>query len=40
MKLSNKNIDTIKDYFKDKPVPKAFLFGSYSRKGASEKQRR
>ena len=31
MKLSNTDIKTIKDYFKDKPVLKAFLFGSYSR---------
>ena len=30
MKLSNKDIETIKDYFQDKPVLKAFLFGSYS----------
>ncbi|MEO6233298.1 MAG: nucleotidyltransferase domain-containing protein [Ferruginibacter sp.] len=31
MKLSNEEIDSIKDYFKDKPVLKAFLFGSFSR---------
>ena len=36
MKLSNKDIDTIKNYFQDKPVLRAFLFGSFSRKEASE----
>jgi len=35
MKLSHKDINIIKDYFKDKPVLRAFLFGSYSRKEAS-----
>ncbi len=34
MKLSNKDIETIKNYFQDKPVLKAFLFGSYSRETA------
>jgi len=29
MKLSKKNIKIIQDYFKDKPVLKAYLFGSY-----------
>jgi len=36
MKLTNSDINTIQDYFKDKPVLKAFLFGSYARKEASE----
>lgn len=36
MLLSDKEIKTIKDYFRDKPVLRAFLFGSYSRKEASE----
>lgn len=36
MKLSDKDIDTIKNYFKDKPVLRAFLFGSFSRKEASK----
>ena len=36
MKLSNQDIDTIRDYFQDKPVLRAFLFGSFSRKEASE----
>ena len=36
MKLSKKDINTIKDYFQDKPVLRAFLFGSFSRKEASE----
>ncbi|MCO6497875.1 MAG: nucleotidyltransferase domain-containing protein [Chitinophagaceae bacterium] len=34
MKLSKKEIETIKNYFADKPVLKAFLFGSYSREAA------
>ncbi len=34
MTLSYNDIRTIKDYFKDKPVLKAFLFGSYSREEA------
>jgi len=34
MKLSNEDINAIKDYFKDKPVLKAFLFGSFSREEA------
>ena len=36
MKLSNPDINTIKDYFQDKPVLRAFLFGSFSRKDASK----
>ena len=36
MKLSNQDINTIKDFFQDKPVLRAFLFGSFSRKDASE----
>jgi uncharacterized protein len=36
MKLSNQDIITIRDYFQDKPVLRAFLFGSFSRKDASE----
>ena len=36
MVLSSSDIKTIKDYFQDKPVLKAFLFGSYARTDASE----
>jgi uncharacterized protein len=36
MKLSSKDINTIKSYFQDKPVLRAFLFGSFSRKDGSE----
>jgi len=36
MKLSDKDIDLIKNYFQDKPVLRAFLFGSFSRKEASK----
>ena len=36
MTLTKKDINTIKDYFKDKPVLKAFLFGSYVRQEASD----
>ena len=36
MTLTKKDINTIKDYFKDKPVLKAFLFGSYARQEASD----
>src|SRR3954470_2630629 len=35
MTLTKKDINTIKDYFKDKPVIKAFLFGSYAWQEAS-----
>jgi uncharacterized protein len=31
MNLLTENIDLIRNYFHDKPVRKAFLFGSYSR---------
>ena len=34
MKLSAKDIKSIANYFRDKPVLRAFLFGSYSRKDA------
>lgn len=35
MKLDRSQLDQIKKYFKDKPVLKAYLFGSYSREQAS-----
>lgn len=35
MRLSEKDIILIKEYFKDKPVLKAYLFGSYSREDAT-----
>jgi uncharacterized protein len=31
MKLSQAKIDQIKEYFRDKPVKKAYLFGSYAK---------
>lgn len=31
MRLSQANIQIIQNYFKDQPVKKAYLFGSYSR---------
>ena len=31
MTISEKNIDQIRNYFHDKPVLKAYLFGSYAR---------
>jgi predicted nucleotidyltransferase len=34
VKLSNKEIKTIRDYFRNTPVLKAFLFGSFSREDA------
>ena len=34
MKLSNEEIKTISDYFRNTPVLKAFLFGSFSREDA------
>ncbi len=34
MKLSNEEIKTIRDYFQNTPVLKAFLFGSFSREDA------
>lgn len=36
MKLTNEDIKAIRDYFQDKPVLKAFLFGSFSREEALE----
>jgi uncharacterized protein len=36
MELSNKDIIMIKDYFQDKPVLRAYLFGSFSRNEASK----
>ena len=35
MKLDRSQLDQIKKYFKDKPVLRAYLFGSYSREQAS-----
>jgi len=35
MTLSTKEIQQIKSYFSNKPVQKAFVFGSYSRNEAS-----
>jgi len=37
MKLSKSNIDLIVDYLKDKPVKKAYLFGSYAQGTAIKK---
>lgn len=37
MKLSEQQIQIIRDYFKDKPVLKAYIFGSYARGDADEK---
>ncbi len=37
MTISNKKIALIKDYFKDKPVLKAYLFGSFARGDANAK---
>jgi predicted nucleotidyltransferase len=34
VKLSNEEIKTINDYFRNTPVLKAFLFGSFSREDA------
>lgn len=36
MRLNKSNLQKIKNYFKDKPVKKAYLFGSYSRNSADE----
>jgi predicted nucleotidyltransferase len=36
MKLDSVKIEAIKNYFKTKPVLRAYLFGSYSRKEASD----
>jgi predicted nucleotidyltransferase len=35
MKLDRHQLNQIKSYFKDKPVLKAYLFGSYSREQAT-----
>ena len=37
MQLSKAKIDQIKAYFRDKPVVKAYVFGSYARKEATGK---
>jgi predicted nucleotidyltransferase len=37
MTLSQGNIDIIKRFFTDRPVKKAYLFGSYSRNEADKK---
>jgi predicted nucleotidyltransferase len=37
MKISEENIANIQNYFKDKPVLKAYLFGSYARGDADSK---
>ena len=36
MKLSQNDIEFLKNFFTDKPVKKAFVFGSYSRDEANE----
>jgi len=36
MKLEPGKIETIKNYFRTKPVLRAYLFGSYSRKEAGD----
>lgn len=36
MKLTAKNIELIKNYFQDKPIIKAYLFGSVVRNTADE----
>ena len=36
MQLSNTDIKLIKSYFEDKPVLRAYLFGSFSRNDASK----
>jgi predicted nucleotidyltransferase len=36
MKLDENEIKTIRDFFADKPVLKAYIFGSYSRNEASK----
>ena len=36
MQLSNSDIKLIKNYFEDKPVLRAYLFGSFSRNEASK----
>lgn len=37
MNLSNSDIEIMQNYFKTKPVLKAYLFGSYARNDADEK---
>ncbi|HEY8916813.1 MAG TPA: nucleotidyltransferase domain-containing protein [Chitinophaga sp.] len=37
MKLSQQDIQVIRQYFADKPVKKAFIFGSYARNEADAK---
>jgi len=37
MNISNKSIGILQDYFKDKPVFKAFVFGSFARGDADLK---
>jgi predicted nucleotidyltransferase len=37
MNISNKNISILQKYFKDKPVFKAFVFGSFARGDADSK---
>jgi predicted nucleotidyltransferase len=37
MNLSNSDIELMQNYFKTKPVLKAYLFGSYARNDADEK---
>ena len=36
MPLTKKDINSIKNYFADKPVLKAYLFGSYARNESNE----
>ena len=38
MTIDSKQLDIIKEYFKTRPVLKAYLFGSYAR-GQADKQR-
>lgn len=37
MKISKQNITLLQDYFKDKPVLRAYLFGSFARGDADSK---
>ena len=36
MELSAKNLELLKEYFKNQPVKKAFVFGSFARNEADE----
>lgn len=36
MRINKSELQKIKNYFKDKPVKKAYLFGSYTRNSADE----